>query len=49
MRSHRNSVALASGPERPLFEPSIDERGSRGGRSLALVVTVLAILMMVAM
>lgn len=47
MRAKRNGVPLEHGPQRPLSDPSIDERDSRGGRSLALVVTALAILMMV--
>jgi hypothetical protein len=49
MRAKRNGVPLEHGRKRALSDPAIDERGSRGGRSVALVVTVLAILMMVAM
>jgi hypothetical protein len=42
-------MALAGCPERRLGELDTGERTSRGGRSLALMVTVLAILMMVAL
>jgi hypothetical protein len=49
MRSHQERTTLSGGPERTLGRLAVDERTSRGGRSLALMVTVVAILMMVAL
>jgi len=49
MRTPRNSLALSTGLQRPLTGSAIGTGALRGGRSVAVVVTVLAILMMVAL
>jgi len=46
MRLQRNGLTLSTGTQRPLGEASIDAVTSHAGRTLALVVTVLAILLM---
>jgi hypothetical protein len=47
MRLQRNSLALSTGLQRPLDDSSIDAATSRAGRTLALILTVLVILLMV--
>jgi hypothetical protein len=49
MRLHRNSQALSTGMQRPLDDSSIEAATSQAGRTVALIVTVLAILMLVAL
>jgi hypothetical protein len=49
MRAKRNGVPLEQWKTRRLADPAIDDRGAKGSRSVALMVTVVAILMMVAM
>ena len=47
MRLQRSGLALSSGGRRPLADSSIEAATSRAGRTVALVVTVLVILLMV--
>lgn len=46
MTMPRTSIALTARLELPLTDSSIDEPRSRAGRSVALIVTVVAILLM---
>jgi hypothetical protein len=48
MRLQRNGLALSTGLQRPLADSSIEAATSHAGRTVALIVTVLAILAMVA-
>ena len=47
MRLQRSGLALSTGQQRPLDDASIHAVTSHAGRTLALVFTVLAILVMV--
>jgi hypothetical protein len=49
MTLQRASIALILGRRAPLADPSVDQARSRSGRSLSIVIAVLAILIMVAM
>ncbi len=49
MTLQKASLALTSGIQRPLQVPSVDDARARSGRSVAVVIAVLAILVMVAL